>query len=81
DFYENLSKLCADILQLPLLTVINPPTDPVSQLQIISLMKNYSLRARDAYHLLIMQSNDIEAFATFDTDFRRVFAAKILKKI
>lgn len=81
DFYENLSKLCADILQLPLLIIINPPTDSVSQLRVVGIMKNYSLRSRDAYHLLIMQSNNIDAFATFDTDFRRVFAAKIIKKV
>lgn len=80
NLYEELSNACGFILQLPLLKIVNPPVDPISQLQVVSLMKNYSLHPRDAYHLLTMQSNNIDSFATFDTDFRRVFAAKILQK-
>lgn len=39
----------------------------------------FNLRQRDVYHLLTMQENGIDEFATFDTDFIRVFAQKILK--
>lgn len=43
-------------------------------------MQAYSLRARDAYHLLTMQTNGIDGFATFDNAFSRVFAANLLEK-
>lgn len=78
--FEELSNACGFILQLPLLKIVNPPVDPISQLQVVSLMKNYSLHPRDAYHLLIMQYNHIDTFASFDANFRRVFAANILQK-
>ncbi len=63
-----------------MLTLVNPPLKPKYQLKVISFMKNYNLRARDAYHLLIIKSNKINYFATFDRDFEEVFKKKILKK-
>lgn len=69
-----------DALALPLLSIINPPTDPNAHLEVVSLMKTYFLRPRDAYHLLTMQANDIDGFATFDNDFTHVFAANLLEK-
>lgn len=68
------------ILTLPNLSILNPPIDPESQLEVISLMQKYSLRPRDAYHLLIMRSNKIKYFATFDRDFDKVFQANIVKR-
>ena len=47
--------------------------------RVITLMEQFNLRQRDVYHLLTMQENGIDEFATFDTDFKRVFAQKILK--
>jgi predicted nucleic acid-binding protein len=44
-------------------------------------MSKYHLRLRDAYHLLIMQFNNIDSFLTFDNDFKLVFAAKILNPV
>ncbi len=81
DLYTPLARALESILDIPSLTIVNPPTDIFAQKQVVSLMKKYSLRPRDAYHLLIMQTNDIESFVTFDTDFRRVFSAKVLKRI
>lgn len=81
NIYVNLQKALRDILSIPDLFIINPPLNDESQIEVITLMKKYNLRARDAYHLLIMRANDISSFATFDTDFEKVFAAKSLSKI
>lgn len=78
--FDDASIALKTLLDLPLLSVINPPTDRESHLKVIPLMQTYSLRPRDAYHLLTMQSNDIDGFATFDTDFAKVFAAKLLMR-
>ncbi len=80
NLYSPLARALESILAIPYLTIINPPTDIFAQKQVVSLMKKYSLRPRDAYHLLIMETNEIEGFATFDSDFRGVFAAKVLIK-
>ncbi|MBI3955790.1 type II toxin-antitoxin system VapC family toxin [Candidatus Gottesmanbacteria bacterium] len=80
EFFDSLEEALTSILQFPELLIVNPPSDPDSQTRVISLMREYSLRPRDAYHLLTMQANDIDGFATFDTDFTRVFAAKLLVK-
>lgn len=68
------------MLNLPRIFIINPPTETHYHIEVISLMKTYSLRPRDAYHLLTMQTNGIDGFATFDNDFARVFAANLLEK-
>ncbi|OGG13585.1 hypothetical protein A2875_01125 [Candidatus Gottesmanbacteria bacterium RIFCSPHIGHO2_01_FULL_46_14] len=78
--YDLLTEATKDILTLPRLSIVNPPSVPTDHLTVIANMEMYYLHARDAYHLLIMQSNDIDGFATFDTDFARVFTAKLLIK-
>lgn len=80
DFFTHLERALASILALPHLSIVNPPTDPNAHLNVVSLMRTYSLRPRDAYHLLTMQTNGIDGFATFDNDFARVFAANLLVK-
>lgn len=80
NLYEVAKKALNDLLALPLLAIITAPTDVPSQKQMLMLMETYSLRPRDAYHLLTMLANDIDGFATFDTDFIRVFRAKLLVK-
>jgi len=80
DPFGDAAVALGDVLRLPLLSIINPPTDMESQKGVIALMKKYGLRPRDAYHLLTMQANDIDGFATFDTDFAKVFSAKLLSK-
>lgn len=79
-FFPDLEKSLSSILEFPLLSVINPPQDSNSQLEIVNFMENYLLRPRDAYHLLTILGNDIDSFATFDTDFKKVFAAKLIKQ-
>ncbi len=80
EFFTNLTDALASILKLPQLVVVNPPTDPEIQTRVVSLMEQFLLRPRDAYHLLTMQAHDIDGFATFDTDFAKVFSAKLLTK-
>lgn len=80
DPFDIAATAMRDALALPLLSIVNPPTDPDAHAGVVSLMKTYSLRPRDAYHLLTMQTNGIDGFATFDTDFTKVFAARLLMK-
>lgn len=78
--YNDLQTAVEDIVELPELSIVNPPSDPESHVRVVGLMKQYALHPRDAYHLLTMIANDIDGFATFDTDFTRVFAANLLMK-
>lgn len=78
--FERARKALGDVLELPLLSIINPPLDFESQKMALGLMEDYSLRPRDAYHLLTMQFNEVDTFATFDSDFAKVFKAKILQR-
>ncbi|OGG27070.1 hypothetical protein A2960_02925 [Candidatus Gottesmanbacteria bacterium RIFCSPLOWO2_01_FULL_39_12b] len=79
NIFPTLKSTLDDILHIPLLTIINIPADYNDQLKIVELMEKFSLHSRDAYHLQIMLKNTIDFFATFDTDFKKVFAAKILR--
>jgi predicted nucleic acid-binding protein len=81
DFFISLEKALSSILSLPYLSVVNPPVDRASHKKIVSIMKTFALRPRDAYHLLTMQAHGIDGFATFDTDFEKVFAAKLLESM
>lgn len=81
NIYSILGKILKDILNLPQLKIVNPSKTKMAQVKIVSLMKNYFLRPRDAYHLSIMLENKIDSFATFDNDFRKVFKKGILKPI
>ncbi|MBI5614052.1 type II toxin-antitoxin system VapC family toxin [Candidatus Gottesmanbacteria bacterium] len=80
EFFTNLERALVSIFKFPQLFIINPPTNLETHAQIISLMETYSLRPRDAYHLLTMQENKINGFATCDKDFEKVFASKILER-
>jgi predicted nucleic acid-binding protein len=67
------------INNIPRITLINPPTDLKSHTKIISIMKRYALKPRDAYHLLTMKHHKIKYFATLDHDFSQVFDSTPLK--
>jgi predicted nucleic acid-binding protein len=69
------------MLALPDLTIVQPPTSVAKNAKLIELMKKYSLRARDAFHLLTMQEHHISYCATFDADFDRVFDTRLLRKL
>lgn len=79
--YKELQRAVIEILQLPLLSLINPPFTSRQQLQVVKYMEEFSLKPRDAYHLLTIISNNINSFATFDADFKKVFSAGLIKKI
>jgi len=78
---DALRNSLKSILSLPILTVVNPPIDKASQVKVISYMEKFLLKPRDAYHLLIMKSHKIKYFFTFDSDFNKVFEAKVVKGV
>lgn len=78
DVFRSLKKASSEILDLPNLELINPPSDKNFQLRVVEMMKDYNLFPRDAYHLLLMIENKIKFFATFDNDFKTVFKKKII---
>ena len=67
-----------NILKIPNLEIINPPTSAENQKKIIAYMKNHKLAPRDAYHLLTMESNDIKHIATFDSDFSKIKSVTVI---
>lgn len=77
DLHESLLV----ILSLPNLKLFNPSLKHRNHLKILDLMDEYGLRVSDAYHLLIMLENKIKYFATFDSDFDKVFASGRIKKL
>ena len=76
-----LQKITKDILYIPNLKIINPPTSKTQNLKILSYIKKFKLNPRDAYHLLTTTHNGIKYFATFDNDFKHVFSSNLLKPI
>lgn len=78
---KTIKKIVADILNLSRLELVGVPIDKSAQLAVIEIMKKYHLGVRDAYHILTIQANGIEYFATFDNDFRLIFSEKIIKKL
>jgi len=76
-----LDKALRDILDLPNLFIVNPPSTKKNQLKILSFMNEFGLRPRDSYHLLTMLENNIHFFVTFDNDFKAVFKQRILLPI
>lgn len=81
DVFRLLKETLKEVLALPNLKIINPPLTKRAQLKVVPLMEKFNLRPRDAYHLSIMQVNNIQSFATFDDDFRAVFGQKSLSPI
>ena len=76
-----LSRSMKEIMELPSLTIINPPVSPQEQLQVVSFMQKFGLKPRDAYHLLTIQTHAITYFATLDNDFLKIFQKKIVLPI
>lgn len=79
-YFLDLKESLISILNLPNISIVNPPNDLNSQYEIVRIMETFFLRPRDAYHLLTMQANEIDGFATFDNDFNKVFTSKLLMK-
>ncbi|MBI5465633.1 type II toxin-antitoxin system VapC family toxin [Candidatus Gottesmanbacteria bacterium] len=80
NYYEILRKTLKEVLLLPRLEIISSPIDVPSQFQVLDFMQKFSLGPRDAYHLLTITVNQIDSFATFDNDFKKVFNAKLITK-
>jgi predicted nucleic acid-binding protein len=77
---ENVEQATEVILKLPNIKLVNPPLTIQGQLLVISLMKQFDLRPRDAYHLLTITHHKIKYFATLDHDFDLVFSKTSLKQ-
>lgn len=75
NIFPKLSLALKSILDLPRLNLVNPSVNKKKHLRIIDYMKNYGLRPRDAYHLLVMKENKIRHLATFDQDFKKAIKA------
>lgn len=73
--FTKLSLALKSILDLPRLSLVNPPVNKNKHLKIIKYMKKYALRPRDAYHFLVMKENKISSLATFDQDFKKAVRA------
>ncbi len=80
EVYKNLHLALEQIFVFPEISIVSPPNNFDAHLSVVNLMGKYHLHARDAYHLMIMQTNFIDGFVTFDNDFEKVFSAKILQK-
>ena len=78
---NELKNSLSSILSLPMLTIINPPLQKSSQIEAVEYIERFSLRPRDAYHLLTMKHHKIKHFLTFDRDFDKVFDSGSIKKI
>lgn len=76
--FRQLERALSNLFQIPSLTLINPPLGEDEQLKVIDYMEKFNLKPRDAYHLLTIETNDLDSFATFDTDFKKVFKEKLL---
>ena len=81
DVRSELKDLLSSILEIPNLEIVNPSTDKDQQIKVVDLIADFSLRPRDAYHLLIALENKIQYLATFDSDFDKVFKTKIVKSV
>lgn len=77
--YKRLSAMLDDILDLPDISLVNPPLSMEAQKQVPILMEQYGLKPRDAYHLLTALSEGIEYALTFDKDFEAVFDSGCIK--
>lgn len=75
-----LKRSFLKITKIPGIRLIALSSELKKQSQVINLMSKYELRARDAYHLLIMRENKVKYLATFDNDFEKVFHSGIIKK-
>lgn len=79
NYFVYLVKYLNSVLAIPNLKINNPPEDLKKNSKIVGLMKKYSLRPRDAYHLLTILEHKVTHFATFDTDFEKVFKGGVVK--
>lgn len=69
-----------EILSLPNLKIVNPPTTKASQIRVLNYIDKFNMQPRDAYHLLTALHNKADYIATFDKDFDKVFEAKLIKR-
>lgn len=81
EIFQTLKKAVREILEIPFIELVNSPTDLKNQVKVVGYMEKYNLRPRDAYHVLTMVYNKIDSFATFDSDFKKVFDDNLIFKV
>lgn len=69
---KELEKLSQSWLTLPNFQLINLELEPEVVKKTISLMNDYHLHPRDAFHLVYCLENKIDILATFDTDLLKI---------
>lgn len=81
DALKQLKLSYRKLIKLPNIKLVTRLPELKKHIAVLNMMDKHNLRARDAYHLFIMKTNKIKYFATFDSDFDKVFAIGILKKL
>lgn len=76
----NLKSSLKQIFKLPKFNLVNPPSEPKKHLRIFVIIAKFNLQPRDAYHIFTILENKIKYFATFDSDFDKVFNTSKIKK-
>lgn len=79
NYFSSLRTLLREVLQLPKLELIHTSKELSDHEIVVDLMEKYSLKPRDAYHLLTIKNNNVDYLATFDSDFDKVFDLTNLK--
>lgn len=74
-----LKELSLSIQEIPNLEMVATPAHFILINDVLSLIEDYGLRSRDAFHLATMLQHKCTHFFTFDTDFVKVFETKAIK--
>lgn len=77
---QDLKKGFSKIKKFRNINLVQAPLELKKHMKVLNIMDKYTLRARDAYHLFIMKENKIKHFATFDSDFDKVFEKNLIKQ-
>ncbi len=67
-----LKEIFAAIISWQNVELISFDNNLTEIIQVLSYIKKYNLRPRDAFHLQIMKQNQLKKIATFDNDFKQV---------
>lgn len=70
-FYPKLKDLINDILSWQNIKLVSFRNNYESLSTVLEAGEKYNLRPRDAFHLQIMQQQQVNKLATFDSDFQK----------
>lgn len=75
-----VKKALTDILELPLLTIVETPNTKEELGKITEVMEVFGLKPRDAIHLMTMIKNKIFYLASFDQNFEKAYKTGVIKR-